>query len=85
MANYIDVNNARAISYNDTAEVKKVELILSGCERKHTAYCRGYVRANSFKISAYNGMYGKGYRVFNHNSKSSNYCFVTYYIGKKEE
>lgn len=48
----------------------------------HTALTRGYVsvkETNGIK-EPYKGKFGKGYTVKRHNSNSTFYCYIDYYI-----
>lgn len=48
----------------------------------HTALTRGYVSIKNTDgvKEEYNGKFGKGYTVKRHNSESTRYCFVDYYV-----
>ena len=48
----------------------------------HSSLARGYQKKGSVTIEKYNGRYGKGYKVSEHNPKSSQYKIVSYYIKK---
>lgn len=47
----------------------------------HTSLCRGYVSTKSKGIvEGYSGRFGIGVTVKEHNSRSSRYCNISYYI-----
>ena len=52
----------------------------------HTALTRGYVskKIKTTKPKEYNGYFGKGYTVKSHNSRSTRYCYITYYVEKEQ-
>jgi len=47
-----------------------------------TSLARGYIRKSigETQPEPYQGKYGKGYKTYSHNPKSTRYCFVNYYI-----
>ncbi|WP_419023656.1 hypothetical protein [Holdemanella sp.] len=58
-------------------------MLVNGVEYKehHTALCRGYVSVkNNEEPKPYDGRFGKGYTVKSHNSESTRFCFITYYV-----
>lgn len=58
-------------------------LVVNGVEYKehHTALCRGYVSVkNNEDPKPYVGRFGTGYTVKSHNSQSTRYCNITYYV-----
>ena len=59
-------------------------MLVNGVEYKehHTALCKGYVsvKKNSEEPKPYVGRFGKGYTVKSHNSESTRFCFITYYV-----
>ena len=69
--------------------IKNFKDIEKACEKGylnkvHTSLCRQYVSRkipdNELPIERYEGKYGKGYKVFSPNYRSSQYSFVTYYL-----
>lgn len=51
----------------------------------HTSLCRGYVSTKSKgEIEGYSGKFGIGVTVKEHNSRSSRYCYISYYILNEE-
>lgn len=47
----------------------------------HTSLTRGYISTKSEgEILPYSGRFGKGYKVLTHNSQSTLYCYVTYWV-----
>lgn len=59
------------------------ELERRGYKFHHSALARGYQRKGTVTIEKYSGKYGKGYKVFSHNPKSTSYKNVDYYIKKQ--
>lgn len=54
-------------------------------EYHHTSLCRGYVSTKSKGIlEGYSGKFGIGVTVKEHNSRSSQYCYISYYILNEE-
>ena len=53
-----------------------------GYKFHHSALSRGYQKKDSVTIEKYSGRYGKGYKVSEHNPRSSQYKIVSYYIKK---
>lgn len=50
----------------------------------HTSLTRGYVsvkETSGIKVP-YKGRFGEGYKLLTHNSNSTRYCYVSYYINK---
>lgn len=45
-----------------------------------TSLARGYVKVGEMVVEDYLGNYGKGYKVFINNPRSTQYCLVNYYI-----
>lgn len=58
------------------------ELERRGYKFHHSALARGYQRKGTVTIEKYSGRYGKGYKVFSHNPRSTSYKIVDYYIKK---
>lgn len=51
----------------------------------HTSLCKGYVSTKSRGIvDEYFGKFGIGVTVKEHNSRSSRYCYISYYIFNEE-
>lgn len=49
--------------------------------KSHTSLARGYVsRKSKGYVVAYNGKFGKGYKVYEPNWESTRYCYVSYYL-----
>ena len=49
----------------------------------HTSYFRGYVSKKRYpdgQKEQYNGRFGKGYTIKYHNTKSTTYAFIAYYV-----
>lgn len=53
---------------------------VNGLKKLHTSLTKGYVRVGQEIVVAYEGRFGKGYKVLTNNNKSSRYCHVTYYV-----
>lgn len=52
-------------------------------EYDHTSLSNGYVRKNAtYTTRPYKGRFGKGFTVTSHNSYSSRYCYISYYVEK---
>ena len=52
-------------------------------EYSHTSLSNGYVRKNATYITRpYKGRFGEGFTVTSHNSNSSRYCYISYYVEK---
>ena len=52
--------------------------------RSHTSLCRRYVsRKAAPPVEVYSGRFGQGFKVFEPNSRSCRYSFVTYYVRPK--
>lgn len=64
--------------------VCKLDDIINGLKLHHTSLCRGYVRTGLARVEKYNGKFGKGFRVFTHNPRSTTFCNCTYYINKED-
>lgn len=63
--------------------MKTLEEIKENCKLHHTALCRGYVSRKSNAepvIEEYSGRFGRGYKVYSPNWRSTEYCYVSYYI-----
>ena len=58
------------------------ELERRGYKYHHSALARGYQKKGTLTFEKYNGRYGKGYKVYSHNPKSTSYKIVDYYIKK---
>lgn len=58
--------------------VKEIEN--AGYTFHHTSLCRGYQSVKEDKIVGYSGRFGKGYAVYSHNSSSTRFCYVSYYV-----
>lgn len=56
------------------------EIKNAGYALHHTSLCRGYQSVKGETITEYYGRFGTGYVVYSHNPKSTNYCFISYYI-----
>ena len=51
----------------------------------HTSLCRGYISTKSKGlIEGYSGKFGTGVTFKEHNSRSSRYCYISYYILNEE-
>lgn len=51
----------------------------------HTSLCKGYVSTKSKGIvDGYSGKFGIGVTVKEHNYRSTNYCYISYYILDEE-
>ena len=59
------------------------ELERRGYKFHHSALARGYQKKGTTTIVKYSGRYGKGYKVFSHNPRSTSYKIVDYYIKKQ--
>lgn len=53
-----------------------------GYKYHHSALVRGYQEKGSVTIEKYCGRFGTGYKVYEHNPKSTQYKIVSYYIKK---
>lgn len=54
------------------------------CKLHHISYTRGYVSVKDEEpYMPYKGRFGEGFKRLRHNSNSTSYCFVEYWI--KEE
>lgn len=52
-------------------------------EYSHTSLSSGYVRKTAtYSPHFYTGRFGKGFTVTSHNSTSTRYCYLSYYIEK---
>lgn len=61
------------------AKVENGELV-----KLHTSWKRGYVsRKSSGYVSPYKGRFGEGYILETPSWRSSEYCYVTYFVKKK--
>ena len=74
------------LRFLDTCEYAQsdVEKLVSRLKLDHTSLCRGYIRTGLARVEKYNGKFGKGFRVFSHNSSSTTFCNCTYYINKED-
>lgn len=68
--------------YSGECSNKILNLFTAGLYEDHTALCNGYLsrKNNTCEIHKYAGKFGKGVVVYTPNSKSSKYCYKTYYI-----
>lgn len=64
----------------ETKLMTSTELCQAGYKVHHSSLTRGYIRVGRESVVEYNGRFGKGYKVYSNNSKSSRYCHVTYLI-----
>ena len=47
----------------------------------HTALSRGYVKvAEDGMEETYNGRFGEGIKIYRHNTQSTQYCIVEYWV-----
>lgn len=56
------------------------DIIKAGYHIHHTSYARGYIKVNTEKVEEYKGRFGKGYKIYCNNPKSTQYCLVDYFI-----
>lgn len=74
----IVAKNPMAIWISDGEEVIPLEY-------HHTSLCRGYVSTKSNGIvEGYSGKFGIGVSVKEHNSRSKQYCYISYYVLNEE-
>lgn len=67
------------VGYGEKAE--KVTIESTGKKLYGTAVWKGYVSVkNNEEPKPYEGRFGKGYTVKSHNSESTRFCFITYYV-----
>lgn len=59
------------------------DLSIEDLEWHHTSFARGYVRVNTTERYPYKGKFGEGVVIYFNNPKSTNYCFVAYYVKGK--
>ena len=60
---------------------------IADCTMHHTALTRGYVSRKPIEaginpFTSYKGRFGEGFTRLSSNPKSTQYCFITYYIKK---
>ena len=68
--------------YSGECSNRILNLFTAGMRVDHTALCNGYLRRskNTCEIRKYSGKFGDGVVVYTPNTKSSRYCYKTYYI-----
>lgn len=68
--------------YSGECSNEILNLFTAGMCEDHTALCNGYLSRskNTCEIHKYSGKFGTGVVVYTPNTKSSRYCYKTYYI-----
>lgn len=64
--------------YTDRIESLKKD----GYTLHHTATCRGYVSrvGDAYAEEAYDGKFGRGFKILRPNWESTRYCYVEYWV-----
>lgn len=66
-----------------TTTIERINEIEKTHKLHHTSMCRGYVGKKAYPngiLEEYEGKFGKGYTLKEYSHKSTNYCWITYYI-----
>lgn len=57
--------------------------VMASYKLHHSSLAKGYQSAKVTTVEDYNGRFGSGLKVHEHNSRTSKYHWVSYYIAKE--